>query len=165
MKKAINIIVASICFLMQPLSACGGRSIPDTFVLSIEGKIANATKTRALTRIELLSDNRVIDSFILRDQQKTFAFNLKRNNNYTIRVSREGYVSKLICIDTRVPVFDDNFYRFAFETKLIDLEASEKLNKHLLDMPIAMIYFDGKKGCFYYSKEYTNNIRRELAMK
>jgi hypothetical protein len=165
MKKAINIIVAATCFLIHPLTACGGKSIPGTFVLSIEGKITNAPKTGAFTRIELLSDNRVIDSFILRDQQRTFCFNLNLNNNYTMRVSRVGYVSKLICIDTRVPFFDDNFYRFAFETKLIDQRASEKLNRHLLDMPIAMIYFDGKKGCFYYSKEYTNNIKRELAMK
>jgi hypothetical protein len=140
-------------------------AIPDTFVLEIEGKIVNSGKSPALTRVELLCDNRVIDSFIMKDQQRMFAFNLKKNNSYTIRISKDGYVSKLVCIDTRVPVFNENLYRFSFETKLIDNETSEKLNKEVLDMPIAMIYFDVKKGCFYYSKAYTSNIKRSLAMK
>lgn len=166
MKKAINIIILGICFLMIQSKAVNNlKAIPDTFVLEIEGKIVNAGLGNGCSKIELLCDNRVIDSFILKDNNKKFVFNLRKNMNYTIRISKNGFVTRLVCVDTKLAWFNENVYRFAFETKLIDKHASVNLNKDILDLPIAIIYFDEKKNCFYYNKSYTSSIKKELAMK
>jgi len=101
----------------------------------------------------------------LKEGKKSFKFLLKKNTVYTIKISKRGYISRLVCVDTKLADVMDDLYSFSFETKLINAEESGKLNKEFLDFPIALIYFDSKKDCFVYDKEYTSRIKKEIAMK
>jgi hypothetical protein len=164
MKKMINILILGSSLMLAPITAVAMKSIPDTFILEIDGRILNASAGDGMTTIEVLSNNAVVETILLREK-RNFRLNLKKNSKYTIRLSKRGFVTRLICVDTSLPEAYEDLYRFSFETKLMSEMASEKLNKEYLDLPIAMVFFNEKKGCFYYSKEYTSNLKKTLAMR
>jgi hypothetical protein len=163
MKTSLNTLVLGVFLLMFNQGLKGTTVNPDTVVLEIEGKILNSDKDQNLTHVYLLCNNNVIDSFVTKDRKK-FKVGLKKNCNYVIRLVKTGYVDKMIAVNTKLTPFNEALYRFSFETTMIELAASAKMNKELLDRPIAMIYFDEKKNCFDYSKTYTMNLKRELAL-
>ncbi|WP_317899955.1 hypothetical protein [Aurantibacillus circumpalustris] len=134
--------------------------------LQVDGKITNANEGEdGFCTIELMSSNRVITSAILKGGKKTFKFLLGRDVTYTIRISKPGYLPRLVCIDTKMDQTEEELYNFSFETKLLSERESTKLNKEYLDFPIALIYYDNKKDCFVYDKSYTSKIKKEIVMK
>ena len=56
----------------------------------------------------------------------------------------------------------DAIHVFEFETSLMKEEVIKKLNKDILDFPVAIIHFDYEKASFSYNKEYSAYIKREL---
>lgn len=112
--------------------------------------------------VELINNNGEIDSLILKDNKLRFRFLLERNSTYAIRISKKGYMSKYVSVNTDINDEDDVIHRFVFETPLLKKEAVVHLNKEAIDLPIAIIHFDTKKHCFNYDKEYTASIKKEL---
>lgn len=137
---------------------------PDTSAcLEIEGKILNAMDGDGTCLVELIGSESTLQSLVLKDGKKKFAFKLRKNQNYTIRLSKIGYISKSISIDTRINKAYDDLYLFAFDTKMISLVEGDKLNKELIKQPVALIYFDVRQGCFNYNKAYMARMKKELA--
>jgi hypothetical protein len=167
MKNSTITYLLGFFFLITCTKALCARPATDTnLCLEIDGKILNADEgSDGQCTIELIHSNIVIASTVLKDGKKKFKFILKKNTNYMIRISKEGYISRLVSVDTKLDEGDTDFYSFAFETKLLKEVASQRLNKDLLDFPIALIYFDAKKDCFDYNREYTSKIKKDLAMK
>jgi hypothetical protein len=133
--------------------------------LEIDGKIINASEgLDGICTVELICANVTVESLTLKDGKKKFKFLLKKNQAYSIRLSKKGYVSRLISVDTRIPSDYDEIYKFSFETKLAENTNPARSTKEVSDFPIAIIYFDQKKDCFDYNKEYTSRIKKELAM-
>jgi hypothetical protein len=112
--------------------------------------------------VELINNLGEIDSVILKDNKTKFKFILARNSTYAIRISKKGFVSKYVSINTDMPVDDEVIHRFVFETPLLKKDAMAHLNREAMDLPIAIIHFDTKKRCFNYNKEYTASIKKEL---
>jgi hypothetical protein len=81
---------------------------------------------------------------------------------YGIRINKKGYVPRIISINTELPEFAQGFFRFQFDTELIEETQSKKLDQDALDFPIAIISFHDDLRTFYYSEEYTTNIKRQL---
>ena len=132
--------------------------------LEISGKVdARGNSMNNTYKVELIKGNIVIDSVEIKDR-KAFKFKLEKNEYYGIRVSKKGFVSRLIsvCTDLESKKYEHKFYRFHFDTKLINNEKSVTLNKDALDFPIAVISFNNKRGWFYYSKRYTAYIKRKI---
>jgi len=168
MKNSLITYLLSFFFLITCFKAISKvPSHPDTTsCLEINGKILNAGEGEDGTcLIELLSSNTVVNWATLKEGKKTFRFILKKNTVYTIKISKRGYLSRLVCIDTKLAAAEEDLYNFSFETRLLKTADSEKLNKEFLDFPIALIYFDHKKDCFVYDKEYTHRIKKEIVMK
>jgi uncharacterized protein YegP (UPF0339 family) len=141
-----------------------GRSDPNA-CLEVNGKITNASEGEDGTcTVELICSNTVMASAVLKNGKKKFRFVLHKNTSYTIRISKQGYRSRLVCIDTRLAEADEDLYDFSFETKLLPEAATQNLNKEYLDLPIARVYYDPKKECFVYDKEYTSRIKKEVVM-
>jgi hypothetical protein len=158
MKNSVYII---ICFLF--LSASGSRAgsikanKPDSsFCLEIEGKILNAHEgIEHDCTVELLVDDEVVDSIILKGNKRKFKFDLKRNLHYTIRLTKKGYITKSVCIRTNLPTSYSEVYQFVFETRLEEISLTkEGAVKEEGHAPVARIFFDQKKECFYYSKAH-----------
>jgi hypothetical protein len=131
--------------------------------LRIEGIVTNAGDgIDGECKIELIGLNDVSDSLILREGKRKFKFMLSKNSYYAIRISKKGYISKLVSVNTEMLVENGNIHVFEFETSLMREEALERLNKDMLDFPVAIIHFDYEADCFSYNKEYSAFIKREL---
>lgn len=111
--------------------------------------------------VELISYNQRIDTAILAEGATKFKFLLKKNTSYTIRISRQGFVPRLIVIDTRIPQEVDEMFKFTFTTKLMKAETASRLNQDALDFPVAMIYFDMDQQSFDYDKQYTIAVKSD----
>lgn len=131
--------------------------------LQIEGIVTNAGDgIDGECKIELIGLNDYSDSLILREGKRKFKFVLNKNSYYAIRISKKGYISKLVSVNTEMLVENGDLHVFEFETSLIREEALERLNKDMLDFPVAIIHFDYEADRFSYNKEYSAFIKREL---
>jgi hypothetical protein len=133
--------------------------------LKVDGKIMNAPeKGNGLCKVELLYKNKIVDSVILKDGRKKFAFVLNSEKYYTIRFSMKDHLTKMVCVDTRNAKIsdDDDLYSFSFETSLLHLNGSVSVNMDFADYPIAIIYLDPKTDRFSYNKEYTSHMKKDL---
>jgi len=171
MKNSLITYLLSFFFLVSCFRAMSnGSSRTDSMIcLEVDGKIINALEgDDATCLIELFNSNTLVSWATLKEGRKSFKFLLKKNSVYTIKISKRGYITRLVGVDTKAAVRDvdeEDLYNFSFETKLLKSEELEKLDKEFLDFPIALIYFDTKKECFVYDKEYTSRIKKEVVMK
>ena len=138
-------------------------SKPDSTVcLEVSGKILNINKGMdRLYKVELISANYIIKRLILKNKEQ-FKFNLKKNTHYAIRITKKGFMPRLISIYTTVPADIVRIFRFQFDTELITKAESKKLEPDVLDFPIAVVSFDNEMNCFYYNEDYTSDLKREL---
>lgn len=133
--------------------------------LQIEGLILNANENIDQDCIvELYCSANLIKSITLKDGKKKFRFLLKKNFNYTIRISKKTYVTKVLCVDTKMNKDPYGMKVFEFETSLIESYTLPKSKRECLDFPIALIYYDSSKDCFVHDKEYTNRMKKDIAM-
>ncbi|WP_317898316.1 hypothetical protein [Aurantibacillus circumpalustris] len=131
--------------------------------LLIEGKIMNAYEgTDGVCMIELISANEVLESIMLKEGKDKFKFALNKNMFYSIRVSKTGFATKLISVNTEMLTGPEGVHVFKFETSLIKDKIAAKLNQDILDFPVTIIHFDYEKDCFVHNAVYTSYIKKEL---
>ncbi|MCD6067937.1 MAG: hypothetical protein K0S33_2763 [Bacteroidetes bacterium] len=132
--------------------------------LEITGKIKfDKAADDNIYRVDLIHYNTVIKS-IYSKNKSTFRFLLEKNAYYTIRVSKEGYASKMVSICTVIndKKKADVFCKFHFDTNLMKEVEAMELDKEALDFPVALISYDARKGVFFNSEKYTANIKKQL---
>ena len=163
MKQLLSKVFSTILFGILFISQAGysNNSNPDSLLcLEIKGKVTNVgSKSSETYQVELIYYNTVVSN----DQvgsNKSFKFNLKRDAIYTIRISKDGFITKLISIYTKLPADQTDVYRLDFETELIEAHKSKKLNADALEFPVTIIYYDDKEDSFYFNEEYTSNIKK-----
>ncbi|HEY1040311.1 MAG TPA: hypothetical protein VGF30_12935 [Bacteroidia bacterium] len=141
------------------------QSLKDTSeCLQISGKIENIagiSESDNTYTVELIYYNTVIDS-ITRKNNRSFNFILNKNSMYTIRISKKGYIPRLVSIDTSLDNDDDNLYRFHFDTELLKDEMKEIFDAEALEFPITIVSFNKSQEVFHFNKEYTMNIKHSL---
>lgn len=135
-----------------------------TVCLVISGNVyTSETGTNDRIKVELIYYNTLVDSLDLK-QSKKFKFALKKDAYYAIKISKPGYIPRIISICTKLKneLDMDVLYKFHFDTELLLSEESHALNHEALDFPIAIVNFDDNLNGFYYSEEYTSNIKRAI---
>jgi len=164
-KLRILLLMTFLCAFVSGLNSAN-RYKPEydsLTCLEIEGKILVSDEDRNLNCIvEVIGLDGKVEKLVLKDSRLKFKLTLGKNSYYTIRISRPGYASKLIGVDTEVDIETDVIYGFKFETMLLKEEALVHLNKEAMDMPIAIIQFDGENDGFVYDKKYTESIKHKL---
>ena len=169
MKNSLRNISMLICLSLFTLVASAsqkGRGKVDSLsCLKIEGKISNADEAETACTIELIGLNDQIDTVYLKEGKTKFKFTLNKDSYYAIRISKPGYLSKLICVNTEILTEVNGVYKFEFETSLLKEVVVKNLNTDVLDFPVAIVYFDYEKECFSYNKEYSAFIKKELHTK
>jgi len=160
MKNSIFALILSVCISAPAFSKTLYSNADSTVCLEINGKLLNNCINKYY-KVELISCNTLLESKVLQNR-KEFKFNLKKNTHYAIRISKKGFVSRLISIYTSVPKKCSGIYRFQFDTELVPKAESLKLDKEALDFPIAIVSFNDEMQCFYYNEEYTSNIKRQI---
>ncbi|MBL7933184.1 MAG: hypothetical protein JNL60_14865 [Bacteroidia bacterium] len=168
MKNSTITWLLSFFFLVSCFkSVVAGTPTKDTTrCVEIDGIIGNASLTKGdECLVELICFNKVEETVVLKNGKKRFKLNLKKNAFYTIKMSKKGHVTRTIIIDTRIAESEYEGYFFSFETKLLPESQTDALNKEILSQPIALVYFDQKKDCFVYDKEYTSRLKKEIVSK
>lgn len=131
--------------------------------LQLEGLITNANEGQdGECTIELIALDESISTVVLKEGKKKFKFVLNKNSHYAIRVSKKGYISKLVSVNTEILSETAGIHVFEFETSLVKEAAMSKLNKDILDFPVAIIHYDYEMETFSYNKEYSAYIKKEL---
>lgn len=131
--------------------------------LKIDGYIQNAGEgDDSPCIVELIAVSGKTDTLVLKSGKKKFSFLLNKNSYYAIRVSRKGYITKYICVNTQISKPGQSVHVFEFETILLNESVLAKLNKDMLDYPVAIVHYNFKANDFIYNKEYSKFIRKEL---
>lgn len=167
MKNSLVTWLLSFFFLVSCFKSMAAPEVKDTArCVEIDGIVVNASLSKGEECVvELICFNTIEQSVILKNGKKRFRLNLKKNAFYTIKMSKKGCVTRTIIVDTRIAESGYEGYFFSFETKLPLESQTGNMNKEALDQPIALIYFDPKKECFVYDKEYTLRLKKELVSK
>lgn len=110
-------------------------------------------------KAKLMKDNKVIEEQDLK-VKKSFEFTLRKNMLYAIKVEKEGFISKILSISTKMPgkIEMDSPYKFNFETNLISQELYGHFNDDDVDFPVALISYSKKCDCYEYNREYTAKL-------
>lgn len=165
MKNLISTILMCLSLLTLNLKSSTKHQLKydSLSCLQVEGRVLNSDDENGEECIvELINIEGEIDTLILKEGKKKFKFVLEKNSYYALRISKKGYISKLISVNTEIDIQPEGIYKFMFETTLVREEAIKRLNEDVLDFPIAIVHFDYENDCFSYDKEYTDNIKKEL---
>ena len=169
MRSFVNLNVFFVFALFFCLNKADATSLTlvsgdSTICLELSGKVTalNNDDENHVVKIELIYYNKVVDSLFVKSGKK-FKMYLTKNAYYTLKISKVGYIEKIITVCTELKKFDPNedFYKFYFDTELIPAIANEILNQDALEFPIAIIAFDEKLGGFFINEHYTTNIKRQ----
>jgi hypothetical protein len=88
------------------------------------------------------------------------SFKLPLAKQFKIEVSKEGYVSKLFEVDTKVPSDKRDEYSFSFDIDIF--EEIKNLDVSVLKKPIAKVSYNIIMEQFAYDINYTSRINLEL---
>ncbi len=95
------------------------------------------------------------------DNEGYVAFQIPISKFYTLKISKPGFVTKVVTIDANMPKSSQNGdYFFEFSTDLF--ESIEGLDVALLRQPVAKIFFNTFTKKFDYDFNYTAKINNEL---
>jgi hypothetical protein len=87
-------------------------------------------------------------------------YRLPLNRLIRLEISKRGYVTKYIDVNTKVPPERKLAYLFPFDIDLFDQVSG--LDVSALKRPIAKVKYDLEKSNFEYDEAFTNAINRDL---
>lgn len=87
-------------------------------------------------------------------------FKLPLDKSLTIQVSKKGFVTKSISVNTKVPFEDRDAFNFSCDVDIF--EEVNGLDVTILKSPIARITYSPSLGTFQYDISYTNKVNVEL---
>ena len=133
---------------------------PDCLEVCAQAMLDGEAQTGVTVRLYCGNDEIMsIDS----TEFKKVYFTLKRDKHYTVEVTKEGYVPRLVSISTFVPksVPLKPIFRFEFEVDM--LKKIKGQDNIFIDFPVAIVSFNSSKECFEHSRKYTTRIKKEIA--
>ena len=163
----LKTILTCLLIMLYMLSEAGNgnKNGSSQYCLEVSGNISTGhhKKQNHSYRVELIQKNQVVQATTVNDDG-SFRFRLKKNCDYGIRITKEGYVPRLVTVYTDLPenMEEKSLFRFEFDTDLIPESEKPLLNTDALDFPIAIIHFNEDAGWFYYNEEYTSQIKRKI---
>jgi len=107
-------------------------------------------------KVTLIYLNRPLATLVL-PINKEFDFQLEKNVIYSVRIEKEGFLPRLVSINTRMPELykEHIFYKFLFEVEMFNGGLEKFLDPDDVDFPVAVVSYDEKKDCYDYSRKYT----------
>lgn len=144
-------------------TAARGKHDPEV-CLEVSGNLTPEIKSAGGTYVvKLIQDNKTVDQLMLNGKDK-FKLNLKKDSWYTIRVEKEGFIPRLVSINTSLPpnAGKNKLYRFHFDIQLFSEAFSHYFDADDIDFPIALIAYDPVKEVFNYDKNYTSRIQEKM---
>jgi hypothetical protein len=88
------------------------------------------------------------------------SFKLPLDKNFKIEISKTGFVTKSIAVNTKTPIDKKDAYTFNFDLELF--EVIKGLDVSVLSNPIAKVTYHLNDENFAYDVAYTNRINTDL---
>lgn len=129
-------------------------------VLDISGEITHGDASLDGVLVELFEGNKVVDAFETKKNGK-FKFTLMSEEIYTIQLTKKGYYTKRISVNTKVPSEIEDTYKFDFDIN-VDAKEDKEYDGYLVEYPSALIAYDKKKDEFIFDKTYTKSYFEEI---
>lgn len=129
-------------------------------VLDISGEITHGEASLEGVLVELYEGNRVVDAFETKKNGK-FKFTLMSAEIYTIQLTKKGYYTKRISVNTNIPAEIEDTYKFDFDIN-VDAKEEKSYDSYLVEYPSALIAYDKKKDEFVFDKTYTKSYFEEI---
>jgi len=123
-----------------------------------KGKISTAVVPVVLFRI--YDDKGALIKAVFADDKGKCKFRLGFQKKYKIIISRKGFYSKILSIDTKIPT--DLNTAYIFPADITFYREQEKLDAKIFKEPIAIIVFSSKTKQFEYDNLYSKKLDYDL---
>lgn len=166
-KNLFIFILFCLLFINNNAKALNDTS---TFYLQLTGRVR---QMKSLTNNK--GDNPWLDSAVIKIYNDTSlyshlitnnrgrcSFKLELNKNYLIKISKKGFVTKIIEVNTIVPKNKIALYEFEFDIDIF--ESIKDLDVSILNKPIAKVMYSPSDNSFAYDIAYTNRINVALKL-
>jgi hypothetical protein len=126
--------------------------------LKINGLILKSPKGgKGTYKVELFLDNDIVETKNVA-VNKPFEFTLNKNLWYTVRITKEDFITMLISVDTEFKKEAGVPYEFNFQTELYHKTTVNSIDRDSFDLPIGLIRFDESKNRFYPIEDYRAHV-------
>jgi hypothetical protein len=122
------------------------------------GKISSEAVPVVLFRI--YDDKGALIKAVFADEKGKCKFRLGFQKKYKIIISRKGFYSKILSIDTKIPT--DLNTAYIFPADITFYREQEKLDAKIFKEPIAIIIFSSKTKQFEYDDLYSKKLDYDL---
>jgi hypothetical protein len=159
-KTKISLLFAWLIICSAAFAATGD-TLPSHFI-DMKGRVVMGKKalTNALVKVYADTTSSIVQRMET-DAEGYLALHLPLQKPYTIKISKPGYVTKIVYLDARLPESEETGdYYFEFKVDLF--EEIEGLDVSMLKYPIAIITFNTFKKNFDYDYNYTSMINIRL---
>lgn len=164
MKRASSILLLLLlaCSWVSAQKLVETREQAQGWYVPVIGKVTAEGSKATHLNVQFYKGDRLLDEFT--SDNGKFHLELDLNNTFTLILSKDGYLTKMLQFDTHVP---DTLVVYPAYGCFADLESSEKFthsDPFYLDFPSALISWDGPRQGFYHSMGYLTDIRAKVAM-
>jgi len=165
MIKKIARISAIALFVVSSISAFSQnkKSIIDTrdqaegWYLPVFGQVFEQGSKCEGASVKVYIDNDELGTFPV-TKKGSFRLELDLNKYYTIEVSKDGYVTKRIAVNTMI---SDDIVNYPAYDCFVNLKADSELkgaDMDYFDFPAAIVRYDSEMGGFYHNDHYLTHI-------
>ena len=92
-----------------------------------------------------------------------FKLDLDIDNQFLIRVKKEGFEDKLVLIDTSLPADLVTYPDYECYVNLIPRGKTKGVDEFYTDFPSAIVRYNEEMGGFYHSEHYLDHIQTKVA--
>jgi hypothetical protein len=110
--------------------------------------------------IKILNEKNYLVASHFTDKKGKTSFELPLDQKFTLLITKKGYVTKIVEINTKVPKDVNAAYIFPVDVSIF--EEVKDLNTAVLTKPIAKVQFNTMSRDFQYDIAYTHRINGEL---
>lgn len=157
MAKSFKYIFALLLTLSAIESPCQKK--PQEDYLELSGVIKEGKKNIPDASVIVYIDNSEFKN-VLTDKKGKFKIQLPLDRKYVVKFSKEGYVAKIITVNTNLPPTEKTVFIFPLTVDLFKEIAN--LDVTILKEPIAKINYNSFIKQFDYDYNYTAKINKDL---
>ena len=159
-----TLVLLFICFIGHARAAATspGDTTNEKHFIDMKGRVIVGKKALAKASVKVYADT--TSNIVQRmetDEGGYLALHLFLQKSYTIKISKPGYVTKIVSLDAHLPekhASGDYYFEFSMDL----FEELEGLDVSMLKYPVAIITFNTFKKNFDYDYNYTSMINMRL---
>ncbi len=137
------------------------RDQAEGWYLPVHGQVLVEGKQAGGTEMVLYKDNKEV-AHTTTDKKGRFQLQLDVDNQFTLRILKEGYEPKMIYIDATLPPELVTYPDYELYANMIPVNA-KNIDHFYSDFPSAIIRWNEEMGGFYHSDQYLTHIQTKMA--